>query len=220
MYGITTPPAHFWIFGSGHAGKLAVQRLLKDNPAAQITLIDIRHPEDIPDQVVQIEADANQWLLAKLKPSADVDMIIPAVPLHLAAEWLCSALREHKNLSPFSINEQWLESFPHPMAGKEGLIYTSHADFICPYNCNEPATRCTHTGNARPKDLFLLLGDCSFPETEILVLRSHQLLPGVGGIYPQDLLDGLRQVQNSPKKQLMVATACRCHGVVNFYTQS
>jgi hypothetical protein len=65
-------------------------------------------------------------------------------------------------------------------------------------------------------DLFRLLGKVDFDDVLPIVIRSHQLLPGVGGIYPADLLDALDIVRRNSHRPLMIATACRCHGVVDF----
>jgi hypothetical protein len=105
---------------------------------------------------------------------------------------------------------------PHALRGNAGQAYVSHADFICPDNCPEPEKICTHTGKPRPLDLFRLLGNVDFDDVLPIVIRSHQLLPGVGGIYPADLLDALDIVRKNSHRPLMIATACRCHGVVDF----
>ncbi|MGA6925486.1 MAG: hypothetical protein WBY88_07385 [Desulfosarcina sp.] len=105
---------------------------------------------------------------------------------------------------------------PHPIRGKTGQAYVSHADFICPDNCPEPEKICTHTGRPRPPDLVRLLRRLDFENVLPIVLRSHQLLPGVGGIRPADLIGALDMARRHSQPLLMLATACRCHGVVDF----
>ena len=105
---------------------------------------------------------------------------------------------------------------PNALRGKAGQAYVSHADFICPDNCPEPEKICTHTGKPRPMDLFRLLGTLDFEEALPIVIRSHQLLPGVGGIYPADLRAAMDTACRNSHRPMMIATACRCHGVVNF----
>ena len=105
---------------------------------------------------------------------------------------------------------------PNAIRGKTGQAFVSHADFICPDNCPESEKICTHTGKSRPMDLFRLLGNLDFQDVVPIVLRSYQLLPGVGGIYPADLMSALDTACKNSHRPLMIATACRCHGVVDF----
>jgi hypothetical protein len=65
-------------------------------------------------------------------------------------------------------------------------------------------------------DLFRLMGRLDFDNVLPIVIRSHQLLPGVGGIYPADLMSALDIVRKNSQRPLMIVTACRCHGVVDF----
>jgi hypothetical protein len=46
------------------------------------------------------------------------------------------------------------------------------------------------------------------------VVRSHQLAPGVGG-YQLSVLWRLLEEARSTEKDILVATACRCHGVID-----
>jgi len=156
------------------------------------------------------------WLLSRFGPHAPVDMIVPAIPIHVAGEWLKFNLSKNYNIHPVQIPESWLASLPNAMSGATGQVYVSHADFICPDNCPEPKTICTHTGRPRPTDLFRLLADLDLDGVNPIVVRSHQLLPGVGGILPSDLLEALTSARRNSHRTLMVATACRCHGVVDF----
>jgi hypothetical protein len=75
---------------------------------------------------------------------------------------------------------------------------------------------CTHTGKPRPPDMFRLLENLDVDDTMPIVIRSHQLLPGVGGFSPTDLMSAVDMVCKNSRQPLMIATACRCHGVVDF----
>jgi hypothetical protein len=46
-----------------------------------------------------------------------------------------------------------------------------------------------------------------------VIVISHQLAPGVGGIQPKALFQALEEVKASPDP-VVLATACRCHGVI------
>ena len=206
----------FWIIGAGRFGKLAVERIAGKKADAAITIIDKRSVVIDQDGVTQIRQEGIQWLAAMLASDSRVDIIVPAIPIHVAVEWIKRKLQKIYNIEPFSIPDDWLSRLPHPMRGKGGQVYVSHADFRCPDNCPEPETICTHTGKPRSLDLFRLLAGVEFGNALPIVLRSHQILPGVGGIYPGELFDALEMVRQNRRRPLMIATACRCHGVIDF----
>jgi hypothetical protein len=204
------------VIGGGRFGRMAVDRIRRSIPGAQITVVD-RKPIRLGEPVSAIRADGIQWLNEKLAPGAPVDMIVPAIPLHVASEWLKRNLSATHRIHPLDIPDAWRAQMPHPICGESGRVFVSHADFICPDNCPEPDNRCTRTGKPRPVDLFRLLATLDLGDTLRIVLRSHQLLPGVGGIYAVDLLAARQTLLRNHDRRIMVATACRCHGVADFF---
>lgn len=209
-------PMRFWIIGAGRFGKIAVKRITKRIASASITVVDKRPIAFDHAGITPIRQDGIQWLNTMLGPDAPVDMIVPAIPVHVAAEWLKHKIKNLYEIHPFMVPDSWLLRMPNVLRGKTGQVYISHADFICPDNCPEPEKICTHTGKPRPMDLFRLLGGLEFEGVLPIVLRSHQMLPGVGGINPSDLIQSLDTVRANSQRLLMIATACRCHGVVDF----
>ncbi|MDX2453654.1 potassium transporter [Desulfosarcina sp.] len=214
--GNPTNPTRFWILGAGRFGQIAVKRITRHIPEATITVVDQKPSTMDGKDISAVREDGIQWLNRTLDPNASVDLIIPAIPVHVAAEWLKLNLKHLFHINPLLIQDSWLTRLPHAMRGKTGQAFVSHADFICPDNCAEPAKICTHTGKPRPMDLFRLLGKFDLDDVRPIVIRSHQLLPGVGGIYPADLMAALDTVCNHNHRPMMIATACRCHGVVDF----
>ena len=73
-----------WIMGCGKFGRLAALRLARRFGTGQILMVDNdpRPLEDLPYH--RIQADAAQWLAEELHPLHAPDMIVPAVPIHLA----------------------------------------------------------------------------------------------------------------------------------------
>ena len=63
--------------------------------------------------------------------------------------------------------------------------------------------------------MFDLIGKLDYSPFIPLVIRSYQLLPGVGGVYPGDMWDLLDCLPAFSGRPLLLATACRCHGVVD-----
>jgi hypothetical protein len=209
-------PRRFWIIGAGRFGRIAVERISRLMPAADVTLVDQKPPIIQGRHVSVVNAEGIAWLSAGLDRRSAVDLIVPAIPVHVAAEWLSLKLKGIYDVHPLRVPNAWLQRMPHACRGKRGRVFVTHAEFICPDDCPEPKDICTHTGLPRPKDLFRLLEDLDLDAVLPIVLRSHQLLPGVGGIYPADLFKALDAAVENDNHPLMIATACRCHGVVDF----
>ncbi|MBC2713082.1 MAG: potassium transporter [Desulfosarcina sp.] len=204
-------PKCFWIIGAGRFGQIAVERITRHISGAAITVVD-KKPITIDNPgITAVNDDGIGWLNRMLDQDAPVDMIVPAIPVHVAAEWLSFKLLSTYEINAVKIPDSWLTQMPNAFRGKTGQAFVSHADFICPDNCPEPEKICTHTGKPRPKDLFRLLADLNFDDVLPIVLRSHQLLPGVGGIYPADLMAALETACKNSHRPLMIGTACRCH---------
>lgn len=74
-----------------------------------------------------------------------------------------------------------MKYLPNFIEGKNGDIYVSHADFICPDDCPEPDDFCFFTGQERKRNMHDLLKEIDLPGFRPIVVRSHQLAHGVGG---------------------------------------
>lgn len=204
-----------WIIGIGQFGTLAYRRLSKSNKERHFVLVD-----PLRENLLQCdglnttleEADGVDFLEKHLDAGNKPDWIIPALPVHLAAEWFLVRLGTEKlRRIPLPPNIDLL--LPNPIRGPEGNIYVSHAEFRCPDDCAEPRDICTVTGNPRKKNMFEILGDIQLPPFQSLNIRSHQLGPGIGGYRADHLFDLLAQVEQARGHHL-VSTACRCHGVI------
>jgi hypothetical protein len=207
----------FWILGAGRFGKIAVERIACHFPDASITVVDLERSSMAANAAVAfVEQDGIAWLSDNLDGDSPVDAIVPAIPVHVAAQWVKTKLADAYDISSASIPDAWLSLMPNAMRGKGGQVFVSHADFICPDDCPEPKRICTHTGKPRPTDLYHLLKRFDFQDVQPLVIRSYQLLPGVGMLYPTDMIKALEVVRKTSHRLIMIATACRCHGVVDF----
>jgi hypothetical protein len=145
-----------------------------------------------------------------------VNYIIPAVPLHLAFEFILSQL---KPLGAKKKRIPHISGLPNPVIGKTGDLYTSLANFLCSEDCPEPAQYCTITKKRRPKPLYQLLSDLE-GAFESRVIRSQQLGPGIGGFRPKALLDLLEDIKRKKNsgQSILVSTASRCHGVTSAFS--
>ncbi len=209
-------PEKIWIIGGGRFGSIAVERITRSIKGADVILVDKKPVSFASDSVSIICDDGVGWMKKMLDRQVPVDLVVPALPIHLLVEWLRLRLKNTYTLTPVRVTDQWLHKLPHALNGRKGQVFVSHADFICPDNCSEPRHYCTHTGKPRPRNLFQLLADIKITGVVPIVVRSHQLLPGVGGILPRDLYDICGKVRMVSNQTLMIGTACRCHGVVDF----
>jgi len=206
---------NIWIIGLGQFGLHAVRYLAKKNKDIQFVLVDATMANLMqaagPNRSLEL-ADAVAFLERNLHTDREPDWIIPALPIHLAAEW-CLVKQEPVRLSRVPLPAEIKPLLPNPMEAYNGDIYVSHADFRCPGDCAEPRDICTVTQKPRKRNMFEVLADVKMPAFQSLVIRSHQLGPGIGGYRPVmlfELLEGVKQAENN----LLVSTACRCHGVV------
>jgi hypothetical protein len=70
------------------------------------------------------------------------------------------------------------------------------------------------TGKPRKQDMFELIGERDVQDIIPFVIQSRQLGPGVGGYAPADLFDLADRIGRH-QGTCLVATACRCHGVIS-----
>jgi len=204
-----------WIIGIGRFGWMAFQGLSRGKKARHFVLVDPSEENLLrcaaPNCSLE-KGDGVTFLECNLNPGRGPGWIIPALPIHLAAEWLLARLGSERFCRVIPPPEiKFL--LPNPKLGPEGNLYVSHADFMCPDDCAEPRDLCTVTGKRREQNMFEILRGLRFPPFQTLVLRSHQLGPGIGGYRPQHLFHLLEKVERS-KGPYLVSTACRCHGVV------
>ncbi len=203
-----------WIIGIGQFGLHAVLTLANEHPHAHLVLVD-----PFEDNLLRA-AGSNRFLKVAdgvsyteknlLSAEKGPDWIVPALPIHLAAEW---CLRRHgPRLRRYAVPNTLDPHIPNPMRVSDGNVYTSHATFRCPENCSEPEDVCSITAEPRKKNMFEILGDLHLPHFEPIAIRSHQLGPGIGGYRPAQLF-ALDKRLNATRGGILLSTACRCHGV-------
>jgi hypothetical protein len=210
----------YWIIGFGKVGRRALARLRRKSPDADITVVDPRYscpPEE--GGAVQWYAEdgiafiLNRQLTGNNKASP---WIVPALPHHLAYEWIVVRLRETGLFKPCAVPGNVIPQLPNVVKGPAGQAYVSNADFICPENCNEPKKKCPVTGQPRPYRLYEHLRGVQSVGYRSLVIRSFQLAPGVGGYRGGQLIEVLTEVRANPGKYLL-STASKCHGVMHAF---
>ncbi len=209
------PPRRIRILGAGHFGRLAAKRLKSRFPDALFSVID-RDGERVAQITGPGIAGEVGDCIAQMScaPPEDDLWIIPSVPVHVGFEWVLSQPGLACDRGRLAVPEAVDLQVPNPFRVPSGTLYASFADFRCPDNCNEPDQICTHTGKQRRGNLYELLGAVDVPGFEVVVLRSVQLAPGVGG-YPGRSLRELAARIGAKPGGWLVATSCRCHAVMD-----
>jgi len=205
-----------WILGAGHFGALAAKRISKRNVGKSILVVDedpekLKELQELP--VRTHEEDALNFLVDNFSDPAE--WIVPAVPIHVAFGWLMEELKKNGiSVERIDVPGEVDDQVPNPYRMTQKTLYASFADFVCPDNCSEPEDICTKTKEPRKGNLFEVLAKIEVPGYQPVVLRSHQLAPGVGGYTPEAMRKVYDQVTAKPGKYF-VATSCRCHGVID-----
>ena len=211
------PTRTVWVIGGGKFGRISALAVRRRWPDAAVTVVDTdgeacRRLEALGFQTVR--SDGVRFLTDMPRDPAAPDWIVPVVPVHLAFEWVRVKLPAHRPARVFPVPREIHEQTPNPLAGPGGELYVSMAGFQCPENCPEPPGVCFATGEPRPVLLFEHLAGVRFGDFRSVVVRSHQLSPGVGGFRPAALFRALQAVMSAPGPVLL-STACSCHGVMH-----
>ncbi len=205
----------YWIMGFGRFGRLAWERLHSALPGACIVVVDHREIH-VPRGVERVTADAVGFLGDNMQPKSGV-WIVPALPMHLAYEWIAGQLRRERRLKPQPVPSGLVPLLPNPCRGPDGQVYLSNADFRCPHDCPEPKSICPHTGTPRPRIMHAFLSNLAYGGYSSFVVRSLQLAPGVGGYQSTTLFERLGQLRRTTGNALF-STACKCHAVMHAFS--
>ena len=119
----------FWIIGAGRFGKIAATRISRHIPGATITVVDRKPFIMASEGITTIVAEGIQWLKAMLDPNAAVDMIVPAIPVHVTAQWLKYSLDHRFAIHPFRIPDSLLLQMPNALRGKTGQAFVQRKSF-------------------------------------------------------------------------------------------
>ncbi len=204
------------VIGGGRFGERAAG-LLTRQPGRRVWVVDRAEGwspalEDLPAR--RIHGDGVAFLAEHIQRLADDDWVVPAVPVHLAAEWLLRVVRDTRRARIEPVPEVVREYLPHTWIAGDGSLLVSYADFLCPEDCPEPEDGCTVTGEMRTP-LYEVFAGLPPPDADVHVIRSRQLAPGLGG-YPAADLRALRdRVLGSAESRWLIGTACRCHGTLS-----
>jgi hypothetical protein len=208
-----------FVVGFGKFGRLAIPKIQKRWPKARIWIID-QDPEnlirgrDIPAVKVLDGGEHFLWEFQdRLQPR---DWIIPAVPCHLAGDWLRRVLARERPVRKIKPPKTLGAGLPFSLYLKSDL-FVSLADFECPEDCPSPRGFCFRTRERRSRRLWEILASRPLLRGTLHIIQSHQLAPGLGGYRFADLLR-LNEIAPRLTPPVYLATACPCHGVISGLT--
>jgi len=207
------------IIGAGHFGRRAA-RILSHVRHGHHPIFIVDRDKDglnrIEDLAVEkIMCDGIGFLVDNFPLISPSNIIVPAVPVHLAFEWLLkSCLDDEFGIKQIDVPEEIKRFLPHTWEGNEGSLLISYADFCCPDDCPEPAGYCTVTGRKRDIPLYDLLSRLNLLDFKVHAIRSRQLAPGLGGYRAEELRKLISRIKQEAGGRWLVSTSCRCHGTV------
>jgi hypothetical protein len=195
------------IVGFGKFGRIALERLVLAFHSPPVIVVESGSspPARLPGNVRWIAEDAVSFLKEAHGPARE-DVIIPMVPFHLAAAWIVARSPLITQI-PLPMCLQSL--LPHALPLDPCNLCASKASFLCPDDCPEGDV-CTMTGEPR-EPLFADIAAIAPPGFTVLVQRSFQILPGIGGYLFGDLVELERCMTPG---RYVVATSCKCHAIL------
>ena len=209
--------ASYLILGAGKFGRLALERLTRLDTAGSFLVVD-RDPVALAVGVdggpgrQWVQAEAVTFLVQHLGIDCRWDWIIPMVPVHVAYGWLRAGPLAGSAWRQADVPEELAGLVADARRGPAGELFLSRAQHLCPDDCAEPEF-CPVTGEPREPSLHQELASLHPDDWEIRVIPSQQLAPGVGG-YPPGRLWELARDMAALEGKVLIATACRCHGVI------
>lgn len=186
-----------------------MERLRETYPDRPITVVDLDFPDETADRdefVETVRADAVEYLVNTTSFGPE-DAVIATVPIHVAARFVVAS---RPQFSESALPDSLMEGIPNPWKMSPTTWFSSIASHVCPDDCAEGEI-CPITGEERTTALYEILSARSYDDFVPVVLRSIQLLPGVGG-YPYGELLRLPERMTSPRSVLI--TSCKCHAVL------
>ncbi|MFC1885212.1 hypothetical protein ACFL2O_10625 [Thermodesulfobacteriota bacterium] len=216
---IKHPENSIFIIGGGHFGQRAARLLSKELSPEVVFVVDVDEKclSDLDDlRINKIKDDGIDFLIGN-HPSLDPDCtIVPAIPVHLAFEWLKKFIQEGYCIEKMPIPEEITGLLPNMQCTDDGSVLTSYADFLCPDDCPEPEF-CTVSGERRQKPLYELMGDLKPQGFGVCVIRSRQIAPGLGGYKVSDLTETAKRTTEPGFEKWLLGTACKCHGILKAF---
>jgi hypothetical protein len=204
----------YMVLGAGQFGIMAALKLVQ---LGHVTVVDndADSLQTLGNDLLETVCAEGLAYLAKTENLRFFNWIVPALPQHVAFEWLHEALKKDGiqiERIPFPEGIK----LPNCIQGDKGRVYASLSSELCPDNCPEPPGVCFSTGEVRTHPLHKIISETVSPDYQIKVLQSKQLAPGVGGYTPGSLLEVYRWAVDLRTAGIL-ATSCSCHAVLDAF---
>ena len=191
---------------------------MSQNPKNKIIIID--HDPKKLNQIdapsaIKIQSEVIDYIIRQQSLLRAESVIIPAVPFHLAFEWLTAMAQKDHQIHRLDVPPGIISKLPHPGQSAKKETICSYADFICPEDCIEPEHICTMTGKPRGIPLFELMTGIKSEGFRTGVIRSRQIGPGIGGYPVREIWDLKERIGQIKGGKWLIGTACRCHGILS-----
>jgi hypothetical protein len=214
---INIPEEAILVIGAGKFGSRAI-KLLSRRKNSHIIVVDGDREalSDLRGQITHcILCDGITFLYKNFQRLKPTNVIVPALPIHLAFRLLECLIQDTQEAKTISVPEELVSFLPYHWAGNDHTLLVSYANFLCPDNCPEPEDHCTVTGKPRSVPLYKLFEALQVREYCVGVIRSRQLAPGLGGYEVSRISDLADKIKKSAPSKWLIGTACKCHGVLN-----
>ncbi len=157
----------------------------------------------------------DQFLTPRDRVSGDRIVPSPLMP-HLLLEWLVRRAHARAPERPLQIERGAPIGTPFESIGADGTRYVSHADWLCPVHCVEPAI-CPATRAPRTWEMAESCTDAA-AGASVALFECHHAVFGVGMIRVDGVLAADARLAEADASghavELMVGTVSRCHGAV------
>ena len=216
-----------FIAGGGRFGSEAVKAAEAKGWRALVVDVDAASKASkIARQADFVVGDAISLALALMLNGIVPRFFVPAIPGHFAGELVLQYL-QHLGVSPApegSLAQRAANLLPSDVVlgvdPRRGLLIASYmpSGMLCKVPCPQPA-RCPVTGKLREMPMHQLLQTKLSSLARLYVLESILLAPMVGGFRGEQLVRGLKDLSGAQRGvHVAVATSCKCHAIVSFFT--
>ncbi len=201
------------VYGGGKYGLKAVKWLIENK--REFVVIDVDENCAVQREFNLKNFDGKSgFLKGGIKELLEVlknkpELVFPTAPIHLAA----AIVKENYNMTEWNEGINCvLSGLPTKIivsVGKGSVVVSYNRDNTCIENCNAPDI-CPVTKIKKPAPMYEIVRFAIIPDG--FLIKSDYLKPGLGAIKGEKILELIEIVRS--KKNIVVATACRCHGVI------
>ncbi|MBE8538946.1 hypothetical protein [Geoglobus acetivorans] len=204
------------VFGGGKYGLEAARHLISEGREFVVIDVDENCPVRVNFDLPEYRKGTRKSSFVKggMRELIDIffdlqpEYVFPTAPIHVAGAFLM----EHLGF------EVWYEGVDFALAGipmkvvvsagRGSVVVSYNRDRDCIPKCRAPDV-CPVTGIKKPAPMYELV---RFAVPDGFVIESHYLQPGLGAIRGERLREMVEWAES--RENALVATACRCHGVI------